>query len=426
MAEDSQAYVVRFYETSGLSAQKAEVRFAADILEAKELNGNEEVIGPAHSSGKVLDFEIGPYGMKTYLVRLEKPEAPDAAASAFVDLPYDKKTASYNPFRVEVNFDGKGNSYAAELLPETLSFKGVDFRLGDPASANALKCRGNRIILPSGNYDRLYILAAAMRNDVKCTFTVGGKPQEVVVPYYGGFIGQWGHTGHTEEFFKAADVAYVGTHRHTMNGNKDLPYDYSYMFCIPLEIPAGADFVILPDDSQVVIFAATAVKDADNVAVPCSDLYRIGMDPSSEAQDAGSFANLCLDKPVIARSGEINRREVAEYAVDDDIDTKWCDVSETMPKYIEIDLKQDSQIHGWSVLHAGVESQSYITKEYSLQVRMSPDEDWVTVDTVYDNDEYQTDRRLKEPVQARYVRLDVTKADQNDGIKVRIYEFSVY
>jgi alpha-mannosidase len=57
---------------------------------------------------------------------------------------------------------------------------------------------------------------------------------------------------------------------------------------------------------------------------------------------------------------------------------------------------------------------------------MSPDEDWVTVDTVYDNDEYQTDRRLKEPVQARYVRLDVTKADQNDGIKVRIYEFSVY
>jgi hypothetical protein len=29
-------------------------------------------------------------------------------------------------------------------------------------------------------------------------------------------------------------------------------------------------------------------------------------------------------------------------------------------------------------------------------------------------------------VQARYVRLDVAKADQNDGIKVRIYEFAVY
>jgi alpha-mannosidase len=59
-------------------------------------------------------------------------------------------------------------------------------------------------------------------------------------------------------------------------------------------------------------------------------------------------------------------------------------------------------------------------------VRNSLDDPWITVDTVCDNDEYQTDRRLKEPVQARYVRLDVTKADQNDGIKVRIYEFSVY
>lgn len=426
MAEDSDAYVVRFYETSGVSSQKAEIHFAADILEAKELNGNEEVIGPAHSSGNVLDFEIRPYAMKTYLVRLARPEAPEVAASVPVSLPYNKKTASYNPFRIEVNFDGKAHSYAAELLPESLSFKGIDFSLGDPASANGLKCRGERIALPAGNYDRLYLLAAAMRNDVRCTFNVGGKPQEVTVPYYGGFIGQWGHTGHTEEFFKAADVAYVGTHKHSMNGNKDLPYDYSYMFCIPLEIPAGADSLQLPDNGQVVIFAATAVKDLNNTAVPCSDLYRIGIKPSSEAVNAGSYVNLCIGKPVVARSGEINRREVAEYAVDDDIDTKWCDVSETMPKYIEVDLQKETLVNGWSVLHAGVESQSYITKEYSLQIRNSQDEPWVTVDTVYDNDEYQTDRRLKEPVQTRYVRLDVTKADQNDGIKVRIYEFSVF
>ena len=150
------------------------------------------------------------------------------------------------------------------------------------------------------------------------------------------------------------------------------------------------------------------------------------MDASSDPVTEGAFENLCLGKPVIARSGEINRREVAEFAVDDDIDTKWCDVSETMPKYIEIDLQKKQEINGWSVLHAGVESQSYITKEYSLQVRSSLAEPWKTVDTVYENDEYQTDRRLKEPVQARYVRLDVTKADQNDGIKVRIYEFAVY
>ena len=425
-AEDSDAYVIRFYETSGLLSQKAEVRFPAAILEAKELNGNEEVIGQATASGNNLEFEIGPYSMKTYLVRLAKPQLPAAKASASIDLPFNKKTASYNPFRIEVNFDGLGNSYAAELLPETLIFKDIDFKLGDPALANGLKCKGNAIALPEGDYDKLYLLAAAMRNDTKCTFVVGGMEQEVTVPYYSGFIGQWGHTGHTEELFKAADVAYVGTHRHSMTGNKDLPYDYSYMFCIPLEIPAGADSFILPDNSQLVIFAATAVQDANNVAVPCSDLFRIGIEASADPVTEDDFENLCCGKPVIARSGEVNRREIAEYAIDDDIDTKWCDVSETMPKYIEVDLQKESVINGWSVLHAGVESQNYITKEYSLQVRNSLDEPWITVDTVYDNEEYQTDRRLEEPVQARYVRLEVTKADQNDGVKVRIYEFVVF
>ena len=425
-AEDSDAYVVRFYETSGLAVQDAGIRFAADILEAKELNGNEEEIGSASASGNTLEFEIGPYAMKTYLVRLTKPESPAAPVSAQIDLPFDKKTASYNAFRVEVNFDGAGNSYAAELLPETLSFKGIDFKLGDPAAANGLKCKGYRIDLPEGTYDKLYLLAASMRNDAECVFSVGGREQKVTVPYYGGFIGQWGHTGHTEEFLKAADVAYVGTHRHSMTGNKDLPYDYSYMFCIGLDIPEGADSFTLPDNSQVVIFAATAVQDVNNVALPCSDIFRIGMETSSDPVTKGVFENLCVGRPVVARSGEVNRREVAEYAVDDDIDTKWCDVSETMPKYIEIDLQKECLISGWSVLHAGVESQSYITKEYSLQVRNNPDEPWETVDTVYDNEEYQTDRLLKETVRARFVRLDVTKADQTDGNKARIYEFVVY
>jgi alpha-mannosidase len=150
------------------------------------------------------------------------------------------------------------------------------------------------------------------------------------------------------------------------------------------------------------------------------------MEASSDPVTEGVFENLCVGRPVVARSGEVNRREVAEYAVDDDIDTKWCDVSETMPKYIEIDLQKECLISGWSVLHAGVESQSYITKEYSLQVRNNPDEPWETVDTVYDNEEYQTNRLLKETVRARFVRLDVTKADQTDGIKARIYEFVVY
>lgn len=425
-AEDSDAYVVRFYETAGQGAQKAQVKFAADIVEAKELNGNEEEIGAAAASGNTLSFEIGSYGMKTYLVRLAKPSAPAAQVSAPVELPYNMKTASFNAFRTEVNFDGKGNAYAAELLPEILTYNGVDFNLNDPAVANGVKCRQDTIALPEGSYNKLYVLAAATRHDTKAVFTVGGVEQEVVIPFYGGFIGQWGHTDHTEGFVKAADVAYVGTHKHSMIHNKDLAYDYAYMFCIPLDIPAGAKELVLPANQQIVVFAATAVADVNNVAVSCSDLFRIGMEPTSASEDVETYVNLTQGKTVVGRSAEVNRRERAEFAIDDNIETKWCDISGAKPKFIEVDLGKETSVRGWTVFHAGMESLDYITKEYSLQVRNSLDEEWKTVDTVYDNLELETERLLKEPLTARYVRLNITKPDQSEGVTARIYEFLVF
>ena len=45
---------------------------------------------------------------------------------------------------------------------------------------------------------------------------------------------------------------------------------------------------------------------------------------------------------------------------------------------------------------------------------------------VRDNTSLETDRLLATPVEARYVRLLVTKPDQSEGNTTRIYEFSVY
>ena len=61
-----------------------------------------------------------------------------------------------------------------------------------------------------------------------------------------------------------------------------------------------------------------------------------------------------------------------------------------------------------------------------FQVRQSPDEPWRTVDAVRDNTEPETDRRLRRPVPARYVRLSVTEGDQLEANVARIYEFRVY
>ena len=93
---------------------------------------------------------------------------------------------------------------------------------------------------------------------------------------------------------------------------------------------------------------------------------------------------------------------------------------------MEVDLGKEEEIHGWSVFHAGLENLDYITKEYSLQVKQTNEEQWKTVDTVYDNTQGETDRLLNAPVKARFVRLNVTKPDQSEGEELRIYDFQVY
>lgn len=425
-AEDSDAYVVRFYETSGLSDQDASVRFASDIVEAKELNGNEDVKGPATYSGKELSFRVSPFGMKTYLVKLkDSVKGSGVQVSAPVELPYNMKTSSYNAFRNEANFDGKGNSYAAELIPEDITFKGVRFDLEDGTVENGVKCKGDTIALPEGRYSKLYMLAAATTRDTRCTFTVDGTGHDAVVPYYGGFVGQWGHAGHTEGYLKSADVAYVGTHKHSLIKNADLPYDFTYMFCIGIDIPEGAETLVLPDNPQVVVFAATVTDDRNN-CLSSSDLLKVDLPDPEVGESVSAGRNLLSGNPVTGRSGEVNRSEKAECAFDGDPQTKWCDISGAKPKFITIDLQEDKEIRGWYVMHAGLEALDYITKEYSLQVKGSGDAEWKTVDTVYENVELESDRLLQEPVKARYVRLSVAKPDQSEGNVVRIYEFSVY
>lgn len=88
------------------------------------------------------------------------------------------------------------------------------------------------------------------KGDNQADFRIGKQTASFVVPSYTGFIGQWGHKGHTEGYLKDAEIAYVGTHRHASNG--DQPYEFTYMFKFGMDIPKGATSVILPRNEKVV------------------------------------------------------------------------------------------------------------------------------------------------------------------------------
>ena len=424
-AEDGSGYVVRVYELNGRGAQDASISFSDLIAEAFELNGNEAVIGPAQTPENELHFDIGPWGMKTFLVRLD-PKASEPMKQAQLELPCTLNAATFNAFRADGNIDGAGHSYAAELLPASLVQKGVRFDLRDPAGPVALRAAGQEIALPEGDWNRVCLLAASSREDVRVRFLAGGEAIDATVPDFRGFVAQWGHTGHTEGFVKEAEYAYVGTHTHGAREIADLPYEFTYLFNIVLDVPAGTRSITLPVNRRVMVFAATAVQDDVNTAKPVSDIFRFALPATPAPELELGQANLLAGGKLAASSGYVNGNEVPAFAVDDDPDTKWCDNSGRPEKFIDFDLGSVKELTRWSVLHAASESDAYITKAFALQVRQSPDDAWRTVDAVTDNTEPETDRRLRRPVPARYVRLSVTEGDQLESNVARIYEFRVY
>ena len=431
-AEDGSGdYVVRFVETSGKGSQKASFTFPAAIVSAQEVNGIEDKIGSAKFDGNSLSFEIGRYGIKSFRVRLaEADNKIEKVEQKPLDLPYNLLVTSYNAFRNTANIDGRGNSYAAEIFPESVTYRGIDFNLGAADTRNGVKCEGQEVALPAG-YSTLYLLAAATSRDTNTEVTFSGEKlgevrKTVMVPAFNGFVGQWGHYGHTEGYIKPADVAYVGTHHHNMMKG-DLYYEFAYMFMLPVAIPAGATKVTLPENTHIVVFAATVANDANNAIIPATDLLKVNLPIREDRSEVVKRKNLLIGKTCIERSGEVNRRERAELAVDGNENTKWCDNrSESRTKYVAFDLGEVQTIRGWDVLNATLENLNYTSKEYSLQVKENEADDWTTVDTVTDNTDMETDRLLPQPVKARYVRLYITKPDQSEGFVARIYEWQVY
>lgn len=423
-AEVSDEYVLRLFETGGKATQQASVFFAGEIAEAVVADGTEKTTGKAQFEGKQLNVSITPYGIQTYKIRLKKRNASASKASyAHLPLAYDRKCFSWNDFRHEADFES-GNSYAAELLPDSvLEADGMPFHLGGKDVPNGLTCKGDTLLLPQGHpYNRIYFLAASTGDDTDALFRAGNRQETFRVPSYTGFIGQWEHTGHTKGFLKDADIAYVGTHRHSPL--RDEAYEFTYMFKFGMDIPAGSTAVKLPNNPNVVLFAVTLAKEAYPAVAWACDPFRTSLKAKDNAAEE-ERTNLLTHAKLLKCSGETNKAEVASHATDGDLHTKWCDVN-AAPNYIDFDLGEKQAVSGWKLVNAGTESRSFITRTCFLQGRNSENEEWKTLDELTDNTRNVVERRFKK-TSVRYIRLLVTQSTQTNSLKAaRIYELEVY
>ena len=135
---------------------------------------------------------MGRYGIRTFAIRFEAPETVPSVRCTPVELPFDTDAVSLNTDRSDGEM-AQGSSFAGELFPETLTVDDIVFRLGDtaPGARNAVSLRGQRITLPAGDYDRLYLLMSADRDTEGVKIKVDGRSFPIDVQSWQGYIGQW-------------------------------------------------------------------------------------------------------------------------------------------------------------------------------------------------------------------------------------------
>jgi len=300
-AEQGDEVIARLVELDGQPQSNVRVSFAAPIAAAREVNGQEQPVGPATVAGGALVTSFTAYQPRTFAVRLAAAATRVAPVrSAPVTLRYDLATASNDGTPAATGFDGKGHALPAEMLPAHIAFNGVEFRLAPAKTGapNAVVAKGQSIDLPAGRYNRLYVLAAAADGDQTATFQVGTQPVALNVQDWGGFIGQWddrrwvaknvslpGQPGKTERddyaemtgiqpgYIKRADLAWYCDHRHNAAGENE-PYAYSYLFAYPIELPAGAKTITLPDNDKIRVLAISVAGENPEVT-PAQPLYDV-------------------------------------------------------------------------------------------------------------------------------------------------------
>ncbi|MBB5055600.1 alpha-mannosidase [Granulicella aggregans] len=295
-AEHSDEVVVRLVELDGKPQDKVTVSFAAPITSAREMNGQEQPVGPATVEQGALVTSFGGYQPRTFALKLTpSTTAGDSVKSATVALKYDLATATTDGSKSAGGFDGKGNSLPAEMLPTEIKFNDVKFELGaaKTGSANAVVAKGQEIKLPSGQYNRVYVLAAAADGDQQGVFEAGGAKTELKIQDWGGFVGQWDDrqwskadykndnygemTGLKPGFIKRADLAWYCSHHHDAAG-KNVDYSYSYLFAYEIDLPEGAKTLKLPNNKNIRIMAVSVAQEGPKVmaARPLYDVLPVG------------------------------------------------------------------------------------------------------------------------------------------------------
>ena len=354
-AEAGDEVVVRVQETRGSAAENVQLAFAAPLSAAREVTGAEQAVGKLDTPDGKLTFNLGPFQPRTFAVKVApSPHRMRLAVATPVQLPFDLDGVSTDAQRSDGDFDGKGHAYPAELWPADVVSGDVRFKLGPTAAGekNLVVCGGQTVELPPGDFNRLYVLAAAVGGSAEGSITVGDAAFPLVVQDFTAWIGQSdslvvdgrvvGAGEMTPGFVKRDEIAWVGTHRHDGKAGRNESYVFCYLFKYGIPLAPGTKAVTLPKNDRMRIAALTVANDPTADTGPARPLVQAS--PAVRAVPAGG---LYIAPTKVALETDVPGEEIV-YTLDGSAPT------EQSPRYAgPIEVTGTTAVHS-RVLHHGM------------------------------------------------------------------------
>jgi alpha-mannosidase len=220
--------------------------------------------------------------IRSFAVKFEAPSSPASKPlQASLELPYNQDIFSFDTKRSDGNFAG-GLTIPAELIGDNVISEDISFRIGSRAEGqkNAVSANGQKIAIPAGKFNKLYILAAASE-DTRGEIKTGNKTTILGFQCWTGFVGQHYNRALTPDnltvtsvaraYTKRDNIAWFASHRHTPEANDT--YRYSYIYKYEIDLPAGAKSVTLPKNEKIKVLAITVADNKNNNCEPLQLLY---------------------------------------------------------------------------------------------------------------------------------------------------------
>lgn len=261
-AYDGDGVVVRVNEACGKEHKNTGIKFFCDISSAEEVYADEKPIKNAEIIDGALVFDLKPFEVKTFKLKLDAVRNKAKENYKKLDLPFNSTGITRDSYKVNCILQGSGMSLPDELIPESLTVSGITFKMPNAdMDKNVLIPRGQEIEIPKG-VTKLYMIAASVLEDKKVVFMADNKERELTVYDMKAPVGKWDMKG-LEQLaeVKRGALALEFTHTHHPEGNIANGKAYFYLYEIDVR---GCKTLTLPEENKMVILAMTGVKKFSN------------------------------------------------------------------------------------------------------------------------------------------------------------------